>query len=140
MPEVPTAPTTRDLIGRAELARIKPGACIVNVANAHNHQPRRADRGPARRPLAGAALDIHYKEPVADDDELLPFDNAILTLRMAGSPRYNGLNDFEELITQLAREFTMMRHDTHVLALLAALATSPPFARARPTIPTARCA
>src|SRR5581483_11828333 len=34
VPQVPTAPYTRDLMGRAELARIKPGACIINVANA----------------------------------------------------------------------------------------------------------
>jgi phosphoglycerate dehydrogenase-like enzyme len=55
--------------------------------------------------LGGAALDVHYKEPVAEDDELLAFDNVILTPRMAGSPRFNGLNDFEELIIKLAQEF-----------------------------------
>jgi len=47
---------------------------------------------------------VHYVEPMADDDPLLGFDNVILTPRMAGSPRFNGLNDFEELITGLARE------------------------------------
>jgi phosphoglycerate dehydrogenase-like enzyme len=55
--------------------------------------------------LGGAALDVHYQEPVADDDELLTFDNVIMTPRMAGSPRFNGLNDFEEMITGLSREF-----------------------------------
>jgi phosphoglycerate dehydrogenase-like enzyme len=54
--------------------------------------------------LGGVALDVHYQEPVPDDDELLTFDNVILTPRMAGSPRFNGLNDFEQLITGLARE------------------------------------
>jgi phosphoglycerate dehydrogenase-like enzyme len=54
--------------------------------------------------IAGAALDIHYQEPMREDDELLSLDNLILTPRMAGSPRFNGLNDFEELITGLARE------------------------------------
>ena len=104
VPQVPTAPYTRDLIGRAELARIKPGACIVNVANAPiiNRdallEALRAGR------LGGVALDVHYQEPVADDDPLLGFANVIMTPRMAGSPRHNGLNDFEELITGLARE------------------------------------
>jgi phosphoglycerate dehydrogenase-like enzyme len=55
--------------------------------------------------LGGAALDVHYNEPLAEDDELLGFNNVILTPRMAGSPRFNGLNDFEELLTKLAREF-----------------------------------
>ena len=54
--------------------------------------------------LGGVALDVHYQEPVPDNDELLAFDNVIMTPRMAGSPRFNGLNDFEQLITGLARE------------------------------------
>jgi phosphoglycerate dehydrogenase-like enzyme len=54
--------------------------------------------------LGGVALDVHDREPVADNDELLTFDNVILTPRMAGSPRFNGLNDFEQLITGLAWE------------------------------------
>jgi len=104
MPQLPTLPSTRDLLGRDEFQRIKPGGCIVNVANAAiiNRdallEALRAGR------LGGAALDVHYQEPVADDDPLLGFDNVILTPRMAGSPRHNGLNDFEELITGLARE------------------------------------
>ena len=104
VPQLPTLPSTRDLLGRAELAQLKPGACIVNVANAAiiNRdaliETLRAGR------LGGVALDVHYQEPVPDDDELLKFDNVILTPRMAGSPRFNGLNDFEQLITGLARE------------------------------------
>jgi glyoxylate reductase len=106
VPQVPTAPTTRDLIGRSELARIKSGACIVNVANAPIINRDALIEALRAGRLAGAALDIHYKEPVADDDELLSFDNVIMTPRMAGSPRFNGLNDFEEMITTLAREIT----------------------------------
>jgi phosphoglycerate dehydrogenase-like enzyme len=104
LPQVPTSPGTRDLLGAAELALIKTGACIVNVANAPiiNREvlleALRAGR------LGGVALDVHYQEPVDDDDPLLGFDNVVMTPRMAGSPRHNGLNDFEELITTLARE------------------------------------
>jgi phosphoglycerate dehydrogenase-like enzyme len=104
MPQLPTLPGTRDLLGRAELVQIKPGACIVNVANApiiNRDALLEALRGGR---LGGVALDVYYQEPVANDDELLSFDNVILTPRMAGSPRHNGLNDFEELITGLARE------------------------------------
>src|SRR6185312_2810680 len=105
VPQVPTAPYTRDLIGRAELAQVKPGAHLVNVANAPIVNREALIEALRSGKLAGAALDIHYKEPVADDDELLSFENVIMTPRMAGSPRHNGLNDFEELITTLAREF-----------------------------------
>jgi phosphoglycerate dehydrogenase-like enzyme len=104
VPQVPTGAGTRDLLGRAELAQIKPGACIVNVANAPVINREALVEALRAGRLGGVALDVHYREPVPDGDELLTFDNVIMTPRMAGSPRFNGLNDFEELITGLARE------------------------------------
>jgi phosphoglycerate dehydrogenase-like enzyme len=106
VPQVPTAISTRDLIGRDVLAHVKPGACIVNVSN-----PLVIDRDAVIAALksgrlGGFALDVQYQEPLPADDELLRLPNVILTPRMAGSPRHNGLNDFEELITTLAREMT----------------------------------
>jgi phosphoglycerate dehydrogenase-like enzyme len=104
VPQLPTSPTTRDVIGREELSRIKRGACIVNVANAAIVNREALIESLLGGRLGGVALDVHYQEPVPDNDELLAFDNVILTPRMAGSPRFNGLNDFEQLITGLARE------------------------------------
>jgi phosphoglycerate dehydrogenase-like enzyme len=104
VPQLPTLPSTRDILGRAELAQIKPGACIVNVANAAIINRDALLETLRAGKLGGVALDVHYQEPVADNDELLSFSNVIMTPRMAGSPRHNGLNDFEEMITGLARE------------------------------------
>jgi len=104
VPQLPTLPSTRDIIGRAEFAQMKRGAFLVNVANAPIINRDALIEALRSGQIAGAALDIHYKEPVPEDDELLSFDNLILTPRMAGSPRFNGLKDFEELITGLARE------------------------------------
>ena len=104
VPQVPTSPHSRDLIGRAELAKIKPGACIVNVANAPIINRDAVIDALKSGRLGGFALDVQYQEPLPDDDALLSMPNVILTPRMAGSPRHNGLNDFEELITGLARE------------------------------------
>lgn len=103
VPQVPRTPATRGLLGRAELTQIKPGACIVNVADANV-----IDRGALIEALrsgrlGGFALDPAYQEPMANDDELLRLDNVIITPHMGGSPRFNGLNDLEELITGLAR-------------------------------------
>lgn len=106
IPQVPTGPGTRDLLGRAELAQVKPGACIVNVANAPIINREALIETLRAGRLGGFALDVMYQEPLPPDDELLTIDNVILTPRMAGSPRFNGLNDFEELITNLAREMT----------------------------------
>jgi glyoxylate reductase/D-3-phosphoglycerate dehydrogenase len=52
--------------------------------------------------LGGFALDSLYEEPGRSDDELLSFSNVILTPHMAGSPRFNGLRDIEELIGGIA--------------------------------------
>jgi len=109
VPQLPTGPGTRNLLGRIELSQVKRGACIVNVANAaiiNREALIEALRGDR---LSGVALDVHYQEPVPDDDELLKFDNLILTPRMAGSPRFNGLKDFEQLITGLARTLAAVK-------------------------------
>lgn len=106
-PQVPTLPSTRNLIGRDELSRMKPGACIVNVANAPIINREALIEALRGGKIGGVAMDIHYQEPVADDDELLSFDNVILTPRMAGSPRHNGLKDFEQLMTELAKEIRL---------------------------------
>ena len=110
VPQLPTAPATRNLLGRAELAQIKPGACIVNVANAPIINRDAVIEALRAGRLGGFALDVHYAGAVADDDELLGFDNVMLTPRMAGSPRFNGLNDFEELITAWRGSWL---HDPH---------------------------
>jgi phosphoglycerate dehydrogenase-like enzyme len=54
--------------------------------------------------VGGFALDPLYQEPARDDDELLGFDNVLLLPHLGGSPRSNGLRDFEDLITGIARE------------------------------------
>jgi D-3-phosphoglycerate dehydrogenase len=54
--------------------------------------------------IGGFALDPLYEEPGRSDDELLTFDNVLLMPHMGGSPRSNGLRDFEDLIAGLARE------------------------------------
>jgi phosphoglycerate dehydrogenase-like enzyme len=104
VPQVPRTPSTRNLIGRAELAQVKPGACIVNVADAAVIERGALIEALRSGRLGGFALDPLYQEPMAEDDEMLSLDNVILTPHMGGSPRFNGLNDLEQLITGLARE------------------------------------
>ena len=51
--------------------------------------------------LGGFALDTLWQEPGEDDDELLTYPNVILTPHLAGSPRWNGIADFEEMLLDL---------------------------------------
>ena len=48
-------------------------------------------------------MDGLYEEPGRSDDELLSFDNVVLTPHMAASPRTNGLQDIADMIKGIAR-------------------------------------
>ncbi len=102
IPQLPLDVSTSGIINRERLNLVKPGACIVNVSRAELID--RAALLDALRSghLGGFALDPLYEEPGRPDDELLSFDNVILTPHMAGSPRFNGLRDIEDLIAGLA--------------------------------------
>jgi len=100
---LPGGDATRGIIGQRELARIKPGALLVNVS-----QPQLVDRAALLEALAsgrlgGFGLDIFYDEPGQADDPLLGFRNVIVTPHLGGSPRFNALDDFEELLLNLAQ-------------------------------------
>ena len=103
IPQLPLDASTQGLLNREQFALMKPGACIVNVSRAEIIE-RRALLGALRSGrLGGFGLDSLYEEPGRSDDELLSFENVIMTPHMAGSPRTNGLKDIEELIEGIAR-------------------------------------
>ncbi|NBR30521.1 MAG: hydroxyacid dehydrogenase, partial [Betaproteobacteria bacterium] len=47
--------------------------------------------------LGAAAADVHYQEPVAEDEPLLAFENFLMTPHFAGGPRQMLLGDMEEI-------------------------------------------
>ena len=102
IPQLPLDASTLGIIDRARLNMVKLGACIVNVSRAELID--RAALLDALRSgrLGGFALDPLYEEPGRPDDELLSLANVVLTPHMAGSPRFNGLRDIEDLIAGLA--------------------------------------
>ena len=53
--------------------------------------------------LGGFALDPLYEEPGRADDELLQFNNVILTPHVAAMPRHNALEDFRDLVRGVAQ-------------------------------------
>jgi phosphoglycerate dehydrogenase-like enzyme len=102
IPQLPLDPSTENFINDERLALMKPGACIVNVSRAEVVDRKALLEALRSGHLGGFALDSLYEEPGRSDDELLSFNNVILTPHMAGSPRFNGLKDIEELIRNLA--------------------------------------
>jgi phosphoglycerate dehydrogenase-like enzyme len=100
---LPRGPATVNFIGERELSLIKPGAFLVNVS-----QPNLVDRVALRSALAsgrlgGYGLDTFYEEPGDPNDPLIQFPNVIVTPHLGGSPRWNSLDDIEEVIVKLGR-------------------------------------
>ena len=54
--------------------------------------------------LGGFALDPLYEAPGRSDDELLRFDNVVLSPHIAAQPRFNALNDLADVMERLAKE------------------------------------
>jgi phosphoglycerate dehydrogenase-like enzyme len=103
IPQLPLDASTSGLINRERMALLKPGACIVNVSRAELVDRDALLDALRSGHLGGFALDPLYEEPGRSYDELLSFDNVILTPHMAGSPRTNGLQDIEDVIEGIAR-------------------------------------
>jgi lactate dehydrogenase-like 2-hydroxyacid dehydrogenase len=102
---LPTNDATRGIIGRRELEGIKKGAILVNIS-----RPELVDRAALLETLqsgrlGGFGLDPHYDAPGRADDPLLGFRNVIITPHLAAAPRFNSLDDFEELLLGINHEF-----------------------------------
>ena len=70
---------TRGLLGKRDLALMKPTAYLVNTARAALVQEAALMDALRNRRIAGAALDVFHGEPLPDAHELRGMDNVVLT-------------------------------------------------------------
>jgi D-3-phosphoglycerate dehydrogenase len=76
---VPLTPETRHMIGRAELALVKPGAILVNTARGPVLDERAVADALRSGQLGGAGLDVFEEEPLPANSPLRQLDNVIFT-------------------------------------------------------------
>jgi glyoxylate reductase len=76
---VPLTDQTRNLIGREELARMKPTATLVNIARGAVVDAAALTEALVNRTIYAAALDVTDPEPLPRDHPLLRLDNVIVT-------------------------------------------------------------
>jgi glyoxylate reductase len=76
---VPLTLQTQRLIGRAELARMKPTAVLINVARGPVVDTEALTEALIARKIFAAALDVTDPEPLPRDHPLLRLDNVIIT-------------------------------------------------------------
>ncbi|WP_159798346.1 NAD(P)-dependent oxidoreductase [Puerhibacterium puerhi] len=77
---------SRALVGAAELARLRPGAVLVNVARGGLVDTAALGDALARGRLAGAALDVTDPEPLPDSHPLWDEPRALITPHTADTP------------------------------------------------------
>lgn len=76
---------THHLIGRKQLAIMKPGAILVNTARSALVDEAALVEALAERRIMGAALDVFDTEPLPPDHPLAQLDNVTITPHLAGS-------------------------------------------------------
>jgi phosphoglycerate dehydrogenase-like enzyme len=84
---VPLTPQTRHIIGREQLARMKPGAYIVNTARGGLIDEAALLEALRSKHLAGAALDVFEQEPMPRSHPLYELPNVVLTPHISAGTR-----------------------------------------------------
>ncbi len=96
---VPLLPSTASMLGASELARMKPGAILINAARGGIVDEAALVQCLANGHLGGAAVDVYSSEPPAEDNPLLTASDEVgrrllLTPHIAGVTRQAWANLF----------------------------------------------
>lgn len=75
---------TRGLIGRRELAMMKPTAVLLNTSRGAIVDEEALIEALQQKRIAGAGLDVFHQEPISPDNPLLKLENVVLTAHTAG--------------------------------------------------------
>jgi glyoxylate reductase len=84
---VPLTPATRGMIGEAELARMRPDACLINTARGEVVDEQALYRALVSGRIAGAGLDVYAQEPVDPAHPLLTLDNVVALPHVGSATR-----------------------------------------------------
>lgn len=104
---VPSTPDTRDMIGPAELARMKKGAYLINNARGNVVEIDALAEALRGGHIAGAAIDVFPKEPSGANEEFVSplrgLNNVVLTPHIGGSTHEAQANIGGEVADKLVR-------------------------------------
>ncbi len=81
---VPLTPATRGLLGAAQLAAMKPGAWLINLARGAVVDEAALLRALEARAIGGAVLDVFSEEPLPPGHPFWGLDNVVVTPHISG--------------------------------------------------------
>lgn len=102
---VPLTDATRGLIGRAALARLKPGAIVVNTARGGIVDEAALAEALRCGHVLAAGLDVFETEPPGPDNPLFALPNVVLTPHISAGTRDAMRQKMEALFDNLRRFF-----------------------------------
>jgi glyoxylate reductase len=82
---VPLLPETRHSIGEKQLALMKRSAFLVNTSRGQVVDEQALIKALKEKRIAGAALDVHEKEPIDASNPLLKMENVVLLPHIASA-------------------------------------------------------
>lgn len=82
---VPLTDTTKGLISRERIAKMKPTSILINTARGPIVDTQALVDALREHKIRGAGLDAYDEEPLAADSPLIQLDNVVLTCHHAGS-------------------------------------------------------
>jgi D-3-phosphoglycerate dehydrogenase len=104
---VPETPQTQDMIGEAQIARMKKGSHLINASRGTVVDIAALTDALESKHLLGAAIDVFPVEPTGNDavftSPLTQFDNVILTPHIGGSTAEAQANIGREVAAKLIR-------------------------------------
>jgi phosphoglycerate dehydrogenase-like enzyme len=103
---LPASADTKRLFNAARLAKMKPGAVLINTARGSLIDESALAAALASGHLRGAGLDVFETEPLPLDSPLLKFDNVLLSGHVAGlddESQHDTLTMAADTIIQLSR-------------------------------------
>ena len=99
----PLTPETRGMIAAPQLATMKPGSILVNVARGGIVDETDLIAALRDGPLAGAAIDVFEPEPPDPANPLLHMDNVIVTPHCASTAFENSAKGARQWLGNIAR-------------------------------------
>lgn len=104
---VPATPQTANLIGREQIARMQPGAYLLNAARGNVVDIDALTEALDSGHLRGAAIDVFPTEPASNADEFISplrrYDQVILTPHIGGSTQEAQVNIADEVSNKLIK-------------------------------------
>jgi len=102
---IPLSPETTRLIGAPELARMKPGAVLINMARGPVVHEAALIEALREGRIGGAALDVFEEEPLPPDSPLWDFPNVIISPHLSAFGDEHGARAFGAVVRENVRRF-----------------------------------